>query len=62
MHAVFPVLKALHHCDSNIPSMDKIFYLTKRAGDAILKSVNNLDDVKMLVPLVVQPLQVVGKK
>ncbi len=35
LRAVFPALKALRYCDSNIPAMDKIYYLVKRADDAL---------------------------
>ncbi len=48
LHKVFPALKALHYCDSNTPSMDKIHHLAKRAEDAILKLVNELDDEKII--------------
>ncbi len=53
LHAVFPVLKALLYCDPNTPSMVKIYHLAKRAEDAILKSVHELDDEKFLYPQVV---------
>ncbi len=33
--AVFPSLKALQYCDSNSPVMDKIYFLVKRADDAL---------------------------
>ncbi len=42
--------------------MDKIYHCAKRAEDAILKSVHELDAEKTLDPLVVQPLQVVMMK
>ncbi len=44
LRTVFPALKALRYCDSNIPTMDKLFHLVKRAEDAILSSTNDLDD------------------
>ncbi len=34
LHAVFPALKALQYCDSNISAMDKIYFLVKQAGEA----------------------------
>ncbi len=46
----YPALKALHFCDSNIPAMDKIYYLTKKAEETILKSVQDLDDEKIFGP------------
>lgn len=42
--AVFPALKALRYCDSNIPAMDKIYFLVKRADDALHDSQLLLDD------------------
>lgn len=44
LRAVYPALKALHYCNSNIKAMDKIFHFFKRAEGAILKSVEDLDD------------------
>ncbi len=45
-------MKVLQFCNSTIPAMVKIYYLTKRAGDAILKPVIELDDQKCLGLLV----------
>ncbi len=33
--AVFPALKALQYCDSNISAMDKIYFLVKQADEAL---------------------------
>ncbi len=44
LHAVFPALKALRYCDSNIPAMDKIYFLVKRADEALQASQILLDD------------------
>ena len=35
LHAVFPVLRALRYCDSNMPCMDKLFHLSHRTTVAI---------------------------
>ena len=43
LRAVFPALKALRYCDSNIPAMDKIYFLVKRADDALHDSQLLLD-------------------
>ena len=43
LRAVFLALKEVHYCDSNVPAMDKLFHLMKRAEDAILKSTKELD-------------------
>ncbi len=42
--AVFPTLKALRYYNSNIPTMDKIFFLVKQADDALFDSQFLLDD------------------
>ncbi len=42
--AVFPALKTLRYCDSNIPVIDKIYFLVKRADDALLDLQLLLDD------------------
>ncbi len=42
--AVFPALKALRYCNSNIPAMDKIYFLVKYADKALLNSQKLLDD------------------
>ncbi len=47
LRAVFPSLKALRYCDADSPAMDKIFNLTHRANDAILKSAMDFDDVDL---------------
>ncbi len=44
LHAIFPALKALKYCDSNIPAMDKIYFLVKQADDALLDSQLFIDD------------------
>ncbi len=50
LQAVFPALKALCYCDSNVPTMDKIYHLVKRAGDATLQSTKELDDEAIFAP------------
>ncbi len=45
--AVFPALKALRYCDSNVPAMDKIFFLVKRADVAIENSSSMLNDEEL---------------
>ncbi len=50
LSAVFPALEAIFYCDSNVPVMDKIFHLVKRAEDAILKSTKELDDEAIFGP------------
>ncbi len=42
--AIFPALKALQYCDSNIPEMDKIYFLAKQADEALHDSQLLLDD------------------
>ncbi len=42
--AVFPALKALRYCDSNIPAIDKIYFLVKQADDALHDLQLILDD------------------
>ncbi len=37
-------LDALRYCNSNIPTMDKIFFLVKQADDALFDSQLLLDD------------------
>ena len=44
LRAVFPALKALRYCNSNIPAMDKIYFLVKRADEALQLSQILLDD------------------
>ncbi len=41
---MFPALKALRYCDSNIPAMDKIFFLLMREDKAIDNSASILND------------------
>ncbi len=41
---VFSALKALRYCDSNIPAMDKIYFLVKQADEAQLDLQLILDD------------------
>lgn len=47
LRSVFPALKALRYCDSNVPSMDKIYYLVKRADGALEKSSSMLNDEEL---------------
>ncbi len=42
--AVFPALKTLRYCDSNIAAMDKIYYLVKQVDDALIDSQLLFDD------------------
>ncbi len=42
--AIFPALKALQYCDSNIPAMDKIYFLVKQVDDALHDLQLLLDD------------------
>ncbi len=44
LRAVFPALKALWYCDSDIPAMDKFYFLVKRADEALQASQFVLDD------------------
>ncbi len=44
LRAVFPALKALQFCDSNHPTMDKIYFLVHCADCALKKSSSMLDD------------------
>ncbi len=44
LQAVFPALKALRYCDSDIPAMDKIYFLVKQADDALHDLQLLLDD------------------
>ncbi len=41
---MFPALNALPYCNSNIPAMDKIYFLLKQANEALLDSQKLLDD------------------
>ena len=47
LRAVFPALRALRFCDSDVPCMDKIHYLSKRTTLALEISVNELNDVEL---------------
>ncbi len=40
----FLVLKAFRYCDSNVPALDKTFFLVKRANAAIEESSSMLND------------------
>lgn len=51
LRAIFPVLRALRYCDSNTPAMDKIYYLTNRATDAINKSMLSLNDTSIFAEM-----------
>jgi hypothetical protein len=42
--AVFPALRALWYCDSNMPCMDKLYHLSHRTTVAIEKSQDDLND------------------
>ncbi len=44
LHSVFLALKALWYCDSDKPSIDKIFFLVQRVDNALLKSQTLLYD------------------
>ena len=44
---MFPALKALRYCDSNVPGMDKIFFLVKRADAAIENLSSMLNDEEL---------------
>ncbi len=45
INAVFPAVKELRYCDSNIPAMDKIYFLVKGADEALLDSQKNSEDL-----------------
>ncbi len=44
LRAVFPALRALRYCNSNMPCMDKLYYLSHRTTVAIEKSQDDLND------------------
>ena len=44
LRAVFPALRALRYCDSNMPCMDKLFHLSHRTMVAIENSLEHLND------------------
>ncbi len=41
---MFPALKTLRYCNSNIPAMDKINLLVKRVDEALFESQKVLED------------------
>ncbi len=41
---MFPALKAMRYCDSNIPAMNKLYFLVKQKDEAFLDSQKLLDD------------------
>ena len=45
LRAVFPALRLLRFCDSNVPTMDSIFFLSHRTSLAIAASAEDLNDV-----------------
>jgi hypothetical protein len=45
--AVFPALRALRYCDSNMPSMEKIYYLSHRTTEAIENSQDDFNDERL---------------
>jgi hypothetical protein len=47
LRSVFPALKLLRYCDANKPSMDKIFFLSHRTTQAIVKSLDSLNDKEL---------------
>ena len=44
LHCVFPALRALRFCDASRPVMDKIFFLSHRTTEAIIRSQEVLND------------------
>ncbi len=48
IRAVFPALRALWYCDSNMPCMDKLFHLSHRTTVAIEDSLVDLNDESLL--------------
>ena len=44
LHCVFPALRALHFCDASRPVIDKIFFLSHRTTEAIIRSQEVLND------------------
>ncbi len=44
LHDMFPALKALRYCNSNIFAVDKIYFLVKQADEALLDPQKVLDD------------------
>ena len=51
LRAVFPALRALRYCDSNVPSMDKLCYLSHRVTIALQLSADKLNDPKFFSSL-----------
>ncbi len=51
LHSVFPALKALQYCDSDKPSMDKIFFFVYWVNNALLKSQVLLNDEYLFGPM-----------
>ena len=49
--SVFSALRALRYCDANVPSMDKIYYLSHRVTEALKKSTNDLSNKSLFLPL-----------
>ena len=47
LRAVFPALRALWYCNSNMPCMDKIYYLSHRTSEAIENSQDDLNDERL---------------
>ena len=45
LRALYPAIQALRCCDTNKPSMDKIYYLSHRTSEAIRCFCDLLDDV-----------------
>ena len=44
LRCVFPALRALRFCDASRPVMDKIFFLSHRTTEAIIRSQDVLND------------------
>jgi hypothetical protein len=44
LRAVYPAIRVLRYCDKGEPAMDKLYYLTYRATDAINRSKDYLSD------------------
>jgi hypothetical protein len=51
LRAVFPTIRALRYCDKGEPSMDKIYYLTFRASEALKRSVDLLNDSSLFTDI-----------
>ena len=45
--ACYPLVRALGYCDKNEPAMDKIYFLTHRASEALVKSVDIFNDPQL---------------